>query len=92
MTHDEFVNSKAFSLMRSQVDTKMWVYPSQMTEEEKTANPSYKTSDGYLKDIPFKEAFQNAWHNWDKGNRAAFTSLENFNAKIFEEITGVKVK
>ena len=38
-----------------------------------------------------KEAFQNAWHNWNAENRAAFTSLPNFDAAIFEEITGVKI-
>jgi hypothetical protein len=62
-----------------------------MTEEEKTKYPSYKTCDGYLKDIPFKEAFNNQWHNWNKKSREAFTSLPNFDAEIFFEITGVRI-
>jgi hypothetical protein len=89
-THDDFVNSRVYSLL-CQVDTKMWIFPGQMTEEEKKAHPSYKTCDGYLKDIPFKEAFQNKWHNWSEENKDEFLKLPNFDAKIFEEITGVKV-
>lgn len=64
---------------------------SAMTEEEKSANRGWKTAEGYVKDIPFKEAFQNAWHNWSAENRAAFTSLPNFDAEVFFEITGVKL-
>ncbi len=85
-----FFDSTAYSLL-CQVDTKMWIYASEMTEEEKQKNPSYKTCGGYLKDIPFKEAFQNKWHNWSESNRQAFKDLPNFDAAIFEEITGVKV-
>ena len=90
-TEEQFKASKVYSLL-CQVDTKMWVYPSSMTEEEKTAHPSYKTCDGYLKDIPFKEAFQNCWHNWSEENRGEFIKLPNFNKKSFFHITGVKLK
>lgn len=77
--------------MQNKVDTKLWVYAQNMNSEEKEKYPSHKTTGGYLKDIPFKEAFQNAWHNWNEENRKAFTSLPNFNKKIFFEITGVKL-
>jgi hypothetical protein len=89
-TEEMFKESKAYSLL-CQVDTKMWIYPGQMTDEEKQKHPSYKTCDGYLKDVPFKDAFQNQWHNWNSENRAAFTSLPNFDADIFFEITGVRI-
>jgi hypothetical protein len=89
-TEQMFLASKAYSLLCT-LETKIWIYPSSMTEEEKKANPSWQTVDGYLKDIPFKEAFQNAWHNWSKANREAFTSLPNFDSEIFFEITGVKL-
>jgi hypothetical protein len=90
-TIEDFENSKAFSLLRSYVDTKQWIPSYQMSEEEKAAYPSHKTADGYLKDIPFKEAFKNAWHNWGKENRKAFTSLPNFDKDIFFQITGVEL-
>jgi hypothetical protein len=88
-TEQQFKDSKAFSLL-CQVDTKQWVPSSYMTEEEKAKYPSHTTCEGYLKDIPFKEAFQNAWHNWSESNRKAFYELPNFTWEIFTEITGVK--
>ena len=91
-TIEQFEKSNAFNLLRNNVDTKMWVYESSMTDKEKELFPSYRTAGGYLKDIPFKEAFSNAWHNWSAENRKAFTSLPNFDKNIFEEITSVKVK
>ena len=90
MTYEQFVNSPVFNLL-CQVDTKMWIQPSQMTDEEKSANPQHSTCEGYLKDIPFKQAFQDRWHNWSEQERKHFTSLPNFDAAIFEEITGVNV-
>jgi len=62
-----------------------------MSEEEKAKYPSHAIAEGYLKDIPFKESFQNAWHNWSTSSHQAFIELPNFNAEIFFEITGVKI-
>jgi hypothetical protein len=89
-THQEFINSRVYQLL-CQVDTKLLVYENAMTDEEKAKYPSYKTAEGYLKDIPFKEAFGNCWHNWNETNRAEFKNLPNFDAEIFESITGVKI-
>ncbi len=90
-THQDFITSQAYSLL-CKVDTKMWIYTEHMSSEEKEKYPSHKTSGGYLKDIPFKEAFQNKWHNWSDASKKVFTSLPNFDAAIFEKITGVTTK
>lgn len=89
-TEADFRKSKVFELLQS-LETKMWIYPGQMTDEEKSKYKSYQTCDGYLKDIPFKEAFQNQWHNWSDLNKKEFENLPNFDAEIFELITGVKI-
>jgi hypothetical protein len=89
-TEEKFLTSKVYGLL-CEVNTKMWVYPNEMTAEEKKKYPSYETCDGYLKDIPFKQAFQNRWHNWSEENKNEFLKLPNFDSKIFELITGVKV-
>ena len=89
-TEQDFINSRAYSLL-CQVDTTQWIPLSHMSEEEKEKYPSYKTAEGYIKDIPFREAFQNKWHNWDEESRNEFKALPNFDAAIFEEITGVKI-
>ena len=78
--------------MREYVDTKLWVPASRMTEDEKAAHKGWKTADGYVKDIPFKEAFQNAWHNFSDANKQEFINLPNFDSIKFEHITGVKVE
>jgi len=90
-TEDDFINSRAYQLMRNDVDTKLWVPDHAMSDQEKADNRGWKVAGGYYKDIPFKEAFKNAWHNWSEENRKAFTSLPNFDPIVFEEITGVKV-
>ncbi len=89
-TEKDFINSQAYMLMRDSVNTKMWISENSMNDTEKAAHPSYTTAGGYVKDIPFKEAFQNAWYNWSDRNRNAFTTLPNFDPVIFEQITGVK--
>ena len=55
------------------------------------ANNSASAKEGYLKTIPMKEAWANAWNNWTDENKKVFTSLPNFDAAIFEKITGIKV-
>ena len=54
-------------------------------------NTGWTNAEGYYKDIPFKEAFKNAWGNFDAKSRKAFTDLENFDKDVFEFITSVRV-
>ena len=89
-TEQKFRDSKVFRLL-CEIDTKMWIDSSYMTDEEKAKFPSHVTCGGYLKDIPYKEAFMNKWGNWSEDNRNEFKVLPNFDAAIFESITGVKV-
>ena len=89
-TYENFINSRAFQLLQ-QVNTTQWIADYQMSEEEKKLYPYYVTTKGYIKNIPFKDAFQNAWHNWTKDSQKEFKNLPNFDAVIFEEITGVKI-
>jgi len=85
----DWEESDAVRLMYS-IDTTIWVNAGVMTDKEKSEYPYWETTEGYLKTIPIKEAWSNAWHNWSEENRAVFTSLPNFDAKKFEEITGIK--
>ena len=89
-TEQKFRDSKVFSLL-CQIDTKMWIDSSYMTEGEKNKFPAHITSGGYIKDIPYKDAFKDKWGNWSEENRNEFKQLPNFDAAIFEQITGVKI-
>ena len=63
-----------------------------MTEEEKTENPSYKTTEGYLKKVDYKTAWAVFWRETNEENKKKILELPNFDADIFFEITGINVK
>jgi hypothetical protein len=90
ITVRQWENHKAVNLMYS-VDPTIWVPASQMTDEEKAANPKWETTEGYVKSIPLHDAWANAWHNWSDENKAVFTTLPNFDPVIFKQITGITV-
>ena len=60
-----------------------------MSDQEKIDFPYYITTSGYVKNIPYKESFTNAWNNWTKDSRQAFIDLPNFDWEVFTDITGV---
>ena len=90
MTVREWEQHPACQLMYS-IDPTIWVPSEMMSDEEKLANPKWETTEGYLKTIPMKEAWANFWGNLTDENKAHFYSIPNFDASIFEEITGIKV-
>jgi len=89
MTVKEWEQHPACNLMYS-IDPTIWVPDNLMTDEEKAAHPKWETTQGYLKTIPMKDAWANFWGNLTDINKAHFTTLPNFDAEIFEEITGIK--
>lgn len=91
MTVKDWENHPACQLMY-QIDFTFWVQWEAMTQKEQSENPRYEASGGYTKAIPMKEAWANFWHNLTDENKKHFTTLPNFDSKIFEEITGIKVK
>ena len=90
MTYDEFISSKAYSLL-CQVDTKKWVSSSEMTDEQKQLRPHHEVQGGMYIDVPFSVAFSETWETWTEKERGEFTKLPNFDADIFFDITGVKI-
>ncbi len=73
-------------------DTKRWIFPDGMTDEEKEENPSYKTANGFLKTIEYKEAFRLSMEKASSGSIELVKKLPNFDAKVFFEISGFKIK
>ena len=73
-----------------------WIYPDDMSPEEKTTFPNYKTTNGYLKVLSYKDAFRKSWNtakaksNWESEYNLLI-NLPNFDAKVFEEISGIDV-
>jgi len=69
-----------------------WIPEDDMTDEEKKADPDFYVRQGYLKTYPWEEAWANCWRDTDEANRKKFLALPNFDPKVFEDITGIKVK
>jgi hypothetical protein len=72
-------------------DTKQYIPFEEMTEEEKNKYPSAKVCGGYVKDIPHKEAWAKALKDISKEDIKMIKNLPNWDAGVWEEITGVKL-
>lgn len=66
-----------------------WISESEMTDEEKKADPEFYVRGGYLKTYTWKEAWANFWRDTDEENRKKFLALPNFSWEVFTEITGI---
>ncbi len=72
-------------------NTTIWVSESSMTDQEKIDHPKFHVAEGYLKTIPYKEAFQASYAAASAGDRALVKALPNFDADTFFEISGIMV-
>jgi hypothetical protein len=67
-----------------------------MTEEEKQEYPNAEIIGGYLKKMDYQEAFQKSYNDLSEEERinqtALLKALPNFDADIFFEISGIRIK
>ena len=91
LTITEARELKGVQVLNWNYENNWWIYEDNMTDEEKEQHPEYKTTGGYLKVIPFKEACNLMWSNLDDNDKKAVLELPNFDARIFLEITGIEV-
>ena len=72
-----------------------WVPDCNMSQVEKEKHPEYTVTEGYLKRYDYKEAFRKSFEkakrlpDWPEQLKR-LKALPNFDAKIFEEISGIK--
>lgn len=69
-----------------------WIYSKNMTDEEKANHPTHETTGGYLKVLDEKECHQIWWDGLSDNEKKIVYQLPNFDAEIFYECTGIKVK
>ena len=69
-----------------------WLTESEMTDEEKKADPEFYVRGGYLKTYTWEEAWENYWRDSDEEEKQKVLNLPNFDAVIFKEITGIDVE
>ena len=91
ISRDEFCDYRGISVLNWNFEDHWWIYADNMTDDEKKAHPEYETTGGYLKSVDFKTACKMMWDNLDDADRQAVREIPNFDADVFEEITGIKV-
>jgi hypothetical protein len=63
-----------------------------MSDKEKIDNKNAFVCEGYLKTLEYKEAWAVAYTTAAKEDVKLLKSLPNFDADVFFEITGIKIK
>lgn len=79
-------------LWLSGVEPVTWVPESSMTVDEKSANPSYKTTGGYLRKNNMKEEWVKAFAAATPEDIELTKALPAFDAEVFLEITGIDLR
>ena len=72
-------------------DLTKWISFENMTEEEKIKFPKAFVCDGYLKTLSYKEAWKLSFEKATKEDIKLLKALPNFDADVFEKITGIKI-
>ena len=93
-TYQDWFSSVAKLTMDCVPSNLVWVEFAQMTDDEKEAYPTAKTTGGYLREIPDPElaVIRNEW--WARLSPDAkdkILKLPNFDGEIFKEITMIDV-
>lgn len=83
-TQIKYLKAKDFKLPISK-----WVEYKDLSKDEQTTTA--KQLGGFLKTLSYKNAWQQMWNEMKQEDRNFFNTLLNFNAEIFEGITGIKI-
>ena len=67
-----------------------WVEYKDLSKDEQTITA--KQLGGLLKTLSYKDAWKQMWDEMKQEDRNFFTTLLNFDAEIFEDITGIRIE
>jgi PPE-repeat protein len=87
MTYTEFRNK--FGYKDIDFPLNEWRDKEDMTDDEKKSVKGWEQMGGYLKTLGYKEAWAAGWAEATQEQKDWYKSLPNFDAAIFEEITGI---
>ena len=73
-------------------DLTYWVSDTDMTDDEKAADPNFYARGGQLRKKDYKKAFKESWDSADINDRERVRDLPNFDAQIFFEISGIDLR
>jgi hypothetical protein len=63
-----------------------------MTDAEKKKHPNAEIRDGYLKQLSYQEAWAESFKKATPRDIELLKALPNFDAKVFEEISGIHIE
>jgi hypothetical protein len=86
ITYSEFAKGK---IVYPNLKICSWVSYKDLPADEQDSDT--KNMEGKLKTLTYKEAWKEYWDRASEDDKKWFQSLPNFDAKIFEEITGINV-
>ena len=92
MQRDDICNLAGIQILNWNYENSWWIYSENMSAEEKVAHPEHETTGGYLKTVDFKTACKMMWDKLSDNEKSAVMQLPNFDADVFEEITGISVE
>ena len=93
MTYNDWLRSDTrYLLNQIPKDVVEWVYEEDMTDEEKSAHPTYETTGGYLRVLDESESAQIWWDGLSEIDKSTIKAIPNFDGEIFEECTGIKIR
>lgn len=88
---NEFRNCDGINILTSNFVNNMWIRSAEMTAEEKQKHPEHEHMGGYLKTVDFRTACKMMWDRLTAEEKRKVCEIPNFDASVFEEITGIDV-
>ena len=91
-TYRDWLNSDARYILNCMpTDDIDWVYSEDMTDEEIKEHPEHETTGGFLRTQNKSSERQAWWNDLSEYWKNNIKSLPNFDEKVFERITGIKI-
>lgn len=90
-SYSEIRNLRGIKVLNWNFKNYQWINSDSMTEKEKENHPEYELLGGYSKNIDFKTACRMMWDNLNEEDKKAVIELPNFDAQVFEDITGIDI-
>jgi hypothetical protein len=91
LTYRDWSWSKAQNLLSEIRNVVEWIPSEDMTDKEKSENPTFETTGGYLKAYDKAECGQMWWNSLSDTEKDIIKAIPNFDAEIFAQCTGVNV-
>ena len=90
-TWEDWYRHKVYRIVQDLFVLTDWIDWDDMSDEEKENNPDAYVNYGYLRVYTYKEAWANLWSELTDDQKELFKTLPNFDADIFEDITGIEI-